>query len=379
MFKVSWLFDFSTPVRLVAPRVERSPIFALAISPSAKFLASGGEYGVQLWSLKDYAPIATPITSGLRGPTSSIAWLEREIGETLVYGTALGWLGCWRQNSTEFKELCAHRTGEGCEIASLATDAGTCRIASAARDGSIQVWTFNAEESLISLFSVRLDRTTPICVAFKDNTTKDIFVFGIYDGERFVLRGNDGKILSRETTNIMMGRVAVSSKRRQYVLDNGMDGFDVRDLENNAHVVRLPTDRVKVSRPKQVAFANDDTLVVGGSDHGVIYVFDRTTGIVLDKYTHSKGGLVQTIATHDIGDDIIIAGATSGEGSDPYISLWRYKVPRTARSALLGNVVATAYSLARFLRVLLVAVAYLWDIIGFIGIFCSLFPVWQTV
>lgn len=135
------------------------------------------------------------------------------------------------------------------------------------------------------------------------------------------------------------------------MLDNGMDGFDVRDLENNAHVVRLPTDRVKVSRPKQVAFANDDTLVVGGSDHGVIYVFDRTTGIVLDKYTHSKAGLVQTIAvsdlylwrpmyqpslqTHDIGDDIIIAGATSGEGSDPYISLWRYKVPRTARSALL--------------------------------------------
>lgn len=84
----------------------------------------------------------------------------------------------------QFKELCAHRTGEGCEIASLATDAGTCRIASAARDGSIQVWTFNAEESLISLFSVRLDRTTPICVAFKDNTTKDIFVVGIYDGER---------------------------------------------------------------------------------------------------------------------------------------------------------------------------------------------------
>ncbi|EPQ55788.1 hypothetical protein GLOTRDRAFT_93345 [Gloeophyllum trabeum ATCC 11539] len=181
MFTISQFLDFSTPIKLVEPVGVRGPIFALAISPSTKFLASGGEHGVALWSLRDYSCIAAPLTSGLRGPTSSIVWLEREIGETLVYGTALGWLACWRQNSMEFKELCAHRMGHGYKIAGLAADAGTCRIASAARDGSIHVWTFDAEERLISVFSIGLDRITPICIAFKDNTTKDIFVFGIYE------------------------------------------------------------------------------------------------------------------------------------------------------------------------------------------------------
>jgi hypothetical protein len=47
--------------------------------------------------------------------------------------------------------------------------------------------------------------------------------------------------------------------------------------------------------PKQVIFAEDDTVIVGGSDHGAVYVFDRKMGVVLDTMAHSKRGLVQTI------------------------------------------------------------------------------------
>ena len=47
--------------------------------------------------------------------------------------------------------------------------------------------------------------------------------------------------------------------------------------------------------PKQVIFAEDDTVVVGGSDHGAEYTFDRKTGTNLDKLVHSRRGLVQTI------------------------------------------------------------------------------------
>ena len=39
---------------------------------------------------------------------------------------------------------------------------------------------------------------------------------------------------------------------------------------------------------------------MGGSDHGVIYVFDRKTGERLDCLQHSGSGLVQTIVVHKL-------------------------------------------------------------------------------
>jgi hypothetical protein len=46
---------------------------------------------------------------------------------------------------------------------------------------------------------------------------------------------------------------------------------------------------------KQVAFVEDSKVVVGGSDHGAVYVFDRETGGILDVLRHAEAGLVQTI------------------------------------------------------------------------------------
>ena len=41
-----------------------------------------------------------------------------------------------------------------------------------------------------------------------------------------------------------------------------------------------------------MAFGEHDSIIVGGSDHGAVYVFDHDTGGPLD---HSDRGLVQTI------------------------------------------------------------------------------------
>ena len=47
--------------------------------------------------------------------------------------------------------------------------------------------------------------------------------------------------------------------------------------------------------PKQVLFGEDSTILVGGSDHGAVYIFDTVTGCPLDLLCHSDRGLVQTI------------------------------------------------------------------------------------
>ncbi|KAG2109490.1 hypothetical protein BD769DRAFT_1301006, partial [Suillus cothurnatus] len=50
-----------------------------------------------------------------------------------------------------------------------------------------------------------------------------------------------------------------------------------------------------ISVPKQVAFGAKGRLVVGGSDNGLVYIFERKFGKLLETLHHSNAGLVQTI------------------------------------------------------------------------------------
>ena len=47
--------------------------------------------------------------------------------------------------------------------------------------------------------------------------------------------------------------------------------------------------------PKQVLFGKDSTILVGGSDHGAVYIFDTVTDCPMDLLHHSNCSLVQTI------------------------------------------------------------------------------------
>jgi WD40 repeat protein len=91
------------------------------------------------------------------------------------------------------------------------------------------------------------------------------------------------------------GHAAVHHRRNQFVVDNATDGFDLYNIETNSFLRNFPTGIPTKNYPKQVAFGEDAKVVVGGSDHGVVYVFDRKTGNILDVLRHADRGLVQTI------------------------------------------------------------------------------------
>ena len=74
-----------------------------------------------------------------------------------------------------------------------------------------------------------------------------------------------------------------------------MNGFNLHQLDNGAYIWMFPTRTTIKAMPEQVAFAEDSRLVVGGSDHGYVYVFDRRTGAPLDILHHADKGLVQTV------------------------------------------------------------------------------------
>lgn len=74
----------------------------------------------------------------------------------------------------------------GAEITCLGWDSlderGPVRIALGTRDMAVQVLMFDTAKELVSIFSVRLEVSVPVCVSFVDNIDKDVQTFGAFDG-----------------------------------------------------------------------------------------------------------------------------------------------------------------------------------------------------
>jgi hypothetical protein len=73
------------------------------------------------------------------------------------------------------------------------------------------------------------------------------------------------------------------------------DGFDIYKLECGSFVRALVPKEAQKRYPKGVAFADRSRLVVGGRDHGRVYIFERKTGRVLKTLKHARKGGVETI------------------------------------------------------------------------------------
>jgi hypothetical protein len=130
-----------------------------------------------------------------------------------------------------------------------------------------------------------------------------------------------------------------------------MNGFNLHQLDNGAHIRNFLTGTPRKRVPKQVAFGKNLKVVVGGSDHGAVYVFDRETGTTLDLIRHADRGLVQTITvrvltlelrslsdisqTHQLGGTSTIVCASSGGCDEALISLWVCKESKAKPSIRL--------------------------------------------
>ena len=99
----------------------------------------------------------------------------------------------------------------------------------------------------------------------------------------------------------------------------------------------------KKTYPKQVALAEGGTMVIGGSDNGFIYVFDKATSEWVQTLQHSSIGRVQTVTvrqaisllattdahlkTHDASDvHLIVAAMSSNEKTiSPFLCGRKYQ------------------------------------------------------
>ncbi|KAG1747801.1 WD40-repeat-containing domain protein [Suillus paluster] len=279
-------------------------IHALAISNDGHLLACGGTKGIKLWDIKSRKELTSSANHHeSRGTVSCAIWATtmKTTAETLCYGTGLGYIVCLRCSLTDekFQEICTRRLGSGFEITCLSWHStsfeGNLRIVVGTRDKMVQVLTLNISSQLQSIFAVRLENTVPKSVAFADN--RSIYVFGLYDGNFMKLKDEDGYIVQEISCKSMIGHAVVYSKRGVFIVDNATDGFTLYRLEGDGEPIQMfATGLPSVSVLKQVAFREEGKVVVGGSDHGLVYIFDRKTGQILETLHHADTGLVQTIS-----------------------------------------------------------------------------------
>ena len=89
--------------------------------------------------------------------------------------------------------------------------------------------------------------------------------------------------------------MAINYDQGLFAIDNVAQGFSLYTLEDMQFLREYPTGKPTKRFPKQVKFGKDSCVLVGGSDHGTIYVFDRKTALVVETLQHEDDGLSQAL------------------------------------------------------------------------------------
>ncbi|KAJ7079232.1 hypothetical protein B0H15DRAFT_804502 [Mycena belliarum] len=235
------------------------------------------------------AMLATPKSSQIRKATTALVWIKRgdDLSETLFYGTA---------------QVCH-------------------------RGGVVQVYTLGSNMILQQVFSLGLKDFVPRAIVFGEMTgnEKDVMVFGLYSGD---IKGN----VNGASWNVggLIGDAALHLEGGALCMDEPSTGVNIYRLDRRELVKSFP---VKVTKPamrsRQVAFVDEHKKeyksVVSGSDHGMVYVFDRRSGDVEVLKVHADDW-VQTVAAVECPGGPTIFAARSGDlVGNNNIWVWRKK------------------------------------------------------
>ncbi|KAJ7175070.1 quinon protein alcohol dehydrogenase-like superfamily [Mycena crocata] len=296
-------------------------------------LASGGADGVRLWDMVTMRPINGPNGAGNRGKTTALTWIRREDepGEILVYGTHGGYIVCWRQcgRAADFEELSADQMVDPGEVSGIAFDAATNRLCVCHRKSVVQLYTLDRSTTLQLGFSVALKDCVPKAISFGEfkGNEREIVVFGLYDGRILTLRGGSGDVVRTRGIGCVIGDAVVNSRKGVFCIDDVFEGPALYRL-NDEHRVRtfgVESTKALEVRPRQIRFADEGGMVVSGSDHGIVYVFETRTGEILEKLRIGAPDWIQTITTTQVDGVSTILAARARDFGKNEIFVWKMK------------------------------------------------------
>ncbi|KAJ7872870.1 WD40-repeat-containing domain protein, partial [Mycena olivaceomarginata] len=277
------------------------PVYCLAATDDGRFLASGGKDGTRTWDLMSMTRISDrPASSGKRGATTALTWANRddEPGENLFYGTVTGFLICWRKAAGQqsFHEVYCKHIAQDSEITSLAFDALSNRLAVCTYNSLVQLYVLSSAPAPRKLWGIAVNNFLPKSIVFgvMRGNEREILAFGIHDGR---ILGKLGLACKSPSLCQYFGDAIVDNRRVTVCIDDIESGPVLYRLDDHQ---RIKTFSVPVTiqerRPRQVRFVDNSKAIVIGSDHGVVYIFDRRSGEVIDKLLMKGQDWVQSIA-----------------------------------------------------------------------------------
>ncbi|KAJ7429424.1 WD40-repeat-containing domain protein [Mycena galericulata] len=317
-------------------------VTCLKVTEDGGFLASGGSDGVRLWDLVKMRSVNRPTGAGNRGSACVLLWVRREDepGEILVFGTQTGLVVSWKQTTgtlggKSFEESSIFQMSNPAEITGLAFDAASNRLAVCHRESTIQIHEMDDKMKPHTVFSVGIKNFLPKALAFgaAKGKHREIIAFGFHDGQILTLNGETGQEVHARQIGGMIGAADYNERKKVFCVDDIFQGPALYRADSET---RVRTFEVKLTkpcpRPRQVCFADDCSSVVSGSDHGVVYVFDRRTGAVTDTLRVDPNDWVQTVtATHVDGISTIVAARSRDWGGRNGIVIWRKKSKTSGR------------------------------------------------
>lgn len=103
------------------------------------------------------------------------------------------------------------------------------------------------------------------------------------------------------------GDAAVNARKGVFCVDDPEQGVALYHLDTGARIRTFPIPVTKSRRARQVSFAEECSVVVSGSDHGVVYLFNRRSGDTLDELRIGNDDWIQTVTVSGFNGGIFPA------------------------------------------------------------------------
>ncbi|KAL0564996.1 hypothetical protein V5O48_017037, partial [Marasmius crinis-equi] len=334
-------------------------ILCLAATEDGKLLASGGGDGTIVWSLEKLVMIQRLSTFGTRGGTTSLLWIHREdtLQDGLVYGTHEGYVVICKQGEQGgIEEVETFRIDDPSEITSLAYDGTASRLAVANRNGVVHMAVIEPStmRTVREVWTIKIENSIPKSIAF--DSRRDLLVFGMHDAIYCIDNGTGvSDPLRSKQHGVRLGHASCTAVKGFYLVDNIFNGATLYRMSDHSLLKEYAVPRKQqIAYPKQAVFGEDSSIVISGSDHGTVYVFELREGKLVQELDTRTGNWVQALTTSKVNEiPFIIAGeARPGEGG---CGIFIFKKTgmferflRRAKMTLYGGMaVATAATLYR--------------------------------
>ncbi|KAJ3781479.1 hypothetical protein GGU10DRAFT_379501 [Lentinula aff. detonsa] len=321
-------------------------VTSLSFSAEARFIVATGDFGAKVWDTSNMSEVALPSKVTQREPkqpkrafqVASWMYFSSKI-HVLILGSVRGdiYLLSWSNVESAFqvfRALLPCTPGDqGSQVIAMdvfetVVTNKTGYFVTATLDGHVHLRSLTTAGTQ-TIFLIQLDKSFNLGPV-RFGKMRDVYVFGTIGGGIMCLDRATGEIRESHTRGpVPMGTVIIGRSESLFVAGTGQD-FQAYRLQDIVYrQTYAGPGRLIAPISKDIVFAEEETILVGGTDSGMAIVYDTQSGKVIQTLQYPRGGLVQSVASCTLKNTcfIAIAGSILDHPSDILIFKKHRKAP----------------------------------------------------